>query len=43
MVRLSVLALCAAACGRSKGVSDQDLTGLVVEARKPDSFAIERG
>src|SRR5437867_4179883 len=37
MIRLSVLALCAAACGRSHGVSDQDLTGLVVEARRPDA------
>jgi len=37
MLRFAVLALCAAACGRSKGVSDQDLTGLVVEARKPEA------
>lgn len=37
MLRLSVLALCAAACGRARGVSDQDLTGLVVEARKPEA------
>ena len=37
MIRFSVLALCAAACGRSHGVSDQDLTGLVVEARKPEA------
>jgi hypothetical protein len=42
MLRFSALALCAAACGRSKGVSDQDLTGLVVEARKPDA-AIDVG
>jgi len=37
MIRFAVLALCAAACGRSHGVSDQDLTGLVVEARKPEA------
>jgi len=37
MLRFFALALCAAACGRSKGVSDQDLTGLVVEARKPEA------
>jgi hypothetical protein len=37
MIRLPVLALCAAACGRSHGVSDQDLTGLVVEARRPEA------
>jgi hypothetical protein len=36
MVRFAVLALCAAACGRSQGVADQDLPGLVVEARKAD-------
>jgi hypothetical protein len=36
MIRLAVLALCAAACGRSQGVADQDLPGLVVEARKAD-------
>lgn len=36
MVRFAVLALCAAACGRSRGVADQDLPGLVVEARKAD-------
>jgi len=37
MIRFAVLALCAAACGRSHGVSDQDLTGLVFEARKPEA------
>src|ERR1044071_6578933 len=37
MIRFAVFALCAAACGRSHGVSDQDLTGLVVEARKPEA------
>ena len=36
MFRFSVLALCAAACGRARGVQDQDLPGLVVEARKPE-------
>jgi hypothetical protein len=36
MIRLAILALCSAACGRSHGVSDQDLPGLVVEARKAD-------
>jgi hypothetical protein len=36
MLRFAVLALCAAACSRSQGVTDQDLPGLVVEARKPD-------
>lgn len=34
MIRFAVLALCSAACGRSQGVADQDLPGLVVEARK---------
>ena len=37
MIRFTVLALCAAACGRSRGVQDQDLPGLVVEARKPEA------
>jgi hypothetical protein len=37
MIRFTVLVLCAAACGRSRGVQDQDLPGLVVEARKPDA------
>lgn len=37
MPRFAALALCAAACGRSHGVSDHDLTGLVVEARKPEA------
>ena len=36
MIRFAVLALCLAACGRSHGVSDQDLPGLVVEARKAE-------
>ncbi|HEX7838069.1 MAG TPA: hypothetical protein VF469_11430 [Kofleriaceae bacterium] len=36
MIRFAVLALCAAACSRSRGVSDQDLPGLVVEAQKPE-------
>jgi len=34
VIRFAVLALCAAACGRSQGVADQDLPGLVVEARQ---------
>jgi hypothetical protein len=34
VIRFAVLALCLAACGRSQGVADQDLPGLVVEARK---------
>ncbi|HEX8112694.1 MAG TPA: hypothetical protein VF516_33415, partial [Kofleriaceae bacterium] len=37
MIRFTVLVLCAAACGRSRGVQDQDLPGLVVEARKPEA------
>ena len=38
MIRLACLTLCAAvACGRSQGVADQDLGGLVVEAKKPDA------
>jgi hypothetical protein len=37
MFRFAVLALCAAACGRARGVQDQDLPGLVVEARKPEA------
>jgi hypothetical protein len=36
MIRFAVLAICAAACGRSQGVSDQELPGLVVEARKAE-------
>lgn len=36
MIRFAVLALCSAACGRSHGVADQDLPGLVVEARKAE-------
>ncbi len=37
MIRFTVLVLCAAACGRTRGVQDQDLPGLVVEARKPEA------
>jgi hypothetical protein len=37
MIRLAALALCTAACGRPQGVSDQDLPGLVVEARKAEA------
>jgi hypothetical protein len=38
MFRFAVLALgAAAACGRSRGVQDKDLPGLVVEARKPEA------
>jgi hypothetical protein len=37
MIRFAVLALCAAACGRSQGVADQDLPGLVVESRKAEA------
>ena len=37
MIRFAILALCAAACGRTRGVQDQDLPGLVVEARKPEA------
>src|SRR5690349_12727400 len=37
MIRFAVLALCSAACGRSQGVSDQDLPGLVVEARRAEA------
>jgi hypothetical protein len=36
MIRFAVLALCSAACGRSQSVSDQELPGLVVEAKKPE-------
>jgi hypothetical protein len=36
MIRYAVLALCAAACGRSQGVADQELPGLVTEVRKAD-------
>jgi len=43
MIRFAVLALCSAACGRSQGVSDQELPGLVIEAKKPDApIDIER-
>ncbi|HEX3479969.1 MAG TPA: hypothetical protein VHT91_33340 [Kofleriaceae bacterium] len=37
MIRFALLVLCAAACGRSRSVQDQDLPGLVVEARKPEA------
>src|SRR5882762_6894831 len=37
MIRFAALALCAAACSRSQAVSDQDLPGLVVEAKKPEA------
>ncbi len=40
MLRFAVLALCVAACGRSQGVTDQDLPGLVVEA-KPSEVPID--
>lgn len=33
MLRFAALALCSVACGRSQSVSDQELPGLVVEAR----------
>lgn len=36
MSRFAIVALCLAACGRSEGVADRDLPGLVVEARKAD-------
>jgi len=36
MLRFAALALALAACGRSQGVPDQDLPGLVVEARKAE-------
>ena len=38
MIRFAVLALCSAACGRAQGVADQDLPGLVVEARKAEAL-----
>jgi len=37
VIRFAVLALCSAACGRSQGVTDQDLPGLVIEARQVDA------
>jgi hypothetical protein len=37
MVRTAVLALVLAACGRSQGIPDQDLGGLVVETKKPEA------
>ncbi|HET9623186.1 MAG TPA: hypothetical protein VFP84_17555 [Kofleriaceae bacterium] len=36
MFRFAILALCLVACGRSEGVADRDLPGLVVEARKAE-------
>lgn len=36
MIRFFALALAVAACGRSQGVADQDLPGLVVEAKQAD-------
>ena len=36
MIRYAVAALCAAACGRSQSVPDQELPGLVTEVRKAD-------
>jgi len=36
MLRFAVLAMCAAACSRSEGLTDQDLPGLVVEAQRPE-------
>lgn len=36
MIRFATLALCSAACGRSQSVADQQLPGLVVEARKAE-------
>jgi len=37
MLRFAALALCAAACSRSRGVVDRELPGLVVEARRPET------
>jgi hypothetical protein len=37
MMRFAVLAVCATACSRSQGATEQDLPGLVVEARKPEA------
>jgi hypothetical protein len=37
MIRFAVVAVCSAACGRSQGVADQDLPGLVVEPRKAEA------
>src|SRR6185436_6460114 len=36
MIRLATLALCLTACGRSHGVTDRDIPGLVVEVRKTE-------
>jgi len=37
MVRLAILALCATACSRSQSTADQDLPGLVAEARRGEA------
>jgi hypothetical protein len=37
MVRLAALALCAIACSRSQSTANQDLTGLVTEARRGEA------
>jgi len=37
MIRTAVLALALTACGRSQGIPDQDLGGLVVETKKPEA------
>ena len=37
MIRTAVLALTLTACGRSQGIPDQDLGGLVVETKKPEA------
>ncbi|HEY0189596.1 MAG TPA: hypothetical protein VGC42_00645 [Kofleriaceae bacterium] len=41
-MRFALLALCMAACGRSQGVDDRDLPGLVIEAKKTEA-AIDVG
>jgi hypothetical protein len=43
MIRLLALTLAVAACGRSQGVADQDLPGLVVEAKQAEpAIDVER-
>src|SRR5262245_46945908 len=37
MLRLAILALCATACSRSQSTADQDLPGLVAEARRGEA------
>ncbi|HEY0987328.1 MAG TPA: hypothetical protein VGD80_09770 [Kofleriaceae bacterium] len=37
MLRLAILALCTTACSRSQSTADQDLPGLVVEARRGEA------